>query len=195
MTMASKGVEGAAVSNSALWHRRRLRPTVYAGFGRSRAAVVGLVIPILMACDIPTAAPRFESTLRFPTEDLAIPVTGTPVRTSATDDLTEIDLADDVRRATVRVSPENPSGATGQVAFTITGGGATVQAMVDVAGARDQSIEIGEADVRALLGSVITLNAAGTICPVTGCGPVSPPFPTVTLKTVIDVVLEIGGTK
>jgi len=148
---------------------------------------------ILLACDIPTGLPRIESRYLFPLEDVSVPVTGVPASAQISQDLSSIDLTDQVGGATIRISPENPAGATGTLAFTIKGGGVTVNGSVDVAGPASQRIELNEAQTRALLGGTVQISASGTLCRAGGCGLELPPFPIVTLRNEIELLVRLGG--
>jgi hypothetical protein len=148
---------------------------------------------LLLACDVPTGLPRIESSYLFPVEDLAVPVTGIDVAVQVSQDLSSIDLTDQVRGATIRISPENPTGATGTLAFTISGGGVSVNGTVDVAGPASQSVELDEAQTRALLGGTVQISASGTLCRAGGCGLELPPFPVVTLRNEIQLRVRLGG--
>ncbi len=175
----------------------RTTPIGHPGAGPNRGPATFFRIAVaeaaLAGCDVPTGPPRFESAWRFPTADVVVPVAGVQGSTTETEDLTDVDMADRVRRATIRVRAVNTTGATGTITFTVRGGGATVQGTIDVARTEVQTIEIRESEVRALLGSVATFTAAGTLCRASGCGLVPPPHAVVTLKTELELVLELGG--
>lgn len=170
--------------------------------GSSRTRRFGLpaaarFIPLLAvvataACDVPTGLPRIESTLRFAVEDVVVPVTGVGATVSEPVDLGGVDLQE-VRRGTIRVTPENDVGATGVLAVRVIGGGVTVSGSVDVAGGPDQAIELTGDEIRALMGRSVTLEASGALCRPSGCGLSAPPFPNVRLKNVPDLVVELGG--
>jgi hypothetical protein len=154
---------------------------------------VWLMPVLLLACDVPTGLPRIDSSYLFPVEDLTIPVTGIQVAVQVSQDLSSIDLTDQVRGSTIRISPENPTGATGTLVFTISGGGVTVNGSVDVAGPASQQIELDETQTRALLGGTVQISASGKLCRASGCGLELPPFPVVTLRNEIQLRVRLGG--
>jgi len=164
-----------------------------AGPAGKRVLRIAVTVAALMGCDVPMGLPRFASTWRFPAADVVVPVAGVQGSTTVTEDLTDVDVSDRVRSAVIRVRPENASGATGVITFTIRGGGLTVQGTIDITNPAVQTIAISEAEVRSLLGSIATFTASGTVCRPVGCGPVPPPHASVTLKTELELVLEVGG--
>jgi hypothetical protein len=153
-----------------------------------------LLLPlfVLAACDIPTGLPKIESRYLFPVEDLVVPVTGVAASATTEQDFSDIDLTDRVNGAVIRVAPDNPAGATGTLTFTIAGGGETASAAVNVAGG-EQRIDLDAAQTRAFLGSRVTITASGTLCRSSGCGFLPPPFPQVTLKNRIELLVQFGG--
>lgn len=149
--------------------------------------------PLIAGCDVPTTSPIIETRWRFPTEQVDVPITGTSATSISTRDLSDIDLADKVRSGSILVTPANPTNAMGTVTLTLSGGGVTVQGTVDIAGGADQEIPMTGPQIQALLNAVVTFRATGTLCPASGCGPVSPPFRSVTLETELEVVARVGG--
>jgi hypothetical protein len=145
------------------------------------------------ACEVPTGLPIVESRFRFEVEGVAVPVAGVPASASVRQSLSDIDVANDVRAATIFVSPVNPSGATGTLAIQIEGGGVAVHGTVDVAGAANQSIPLTGEQARALLAGQVTITASGTLCRPSGCGLAPPPFPVVTLENQLELVVALGG--
>lgn len=158
-----------------------------------RALLLIALSALLSGCDIPTTSPIIETTWRFPTEPLDVPVSGLSATTVSTRDMSDIDLADKIQSGEILVTPANPNNATGTVTFILSGGGVTVLGTVDIAGGPEQAIPLTGAEVQALLGGVVTFRATGTLCPASGCGPVSPPFPIVTLESELEVVVRVGG--
>lgn len=164
------------------------------GLFSSVPTVFGLVLVLAYAgCELPTGLPRVESVFRFPVDDVVIPVTSVPATASGQTDLGGIDLSDNVRRGAIRVTPDNPVGATGLLTVRLMGGGETVTGLIDVAGPANQLIELNEQQIRALLSGVVTIQASGTLCPAAGCAITLPPFPELTLKNELELVLELGG--
>jgi hypothetical protein len=163
----------------------------------SRRAVPGLPFLFLSlplaSCDVPTAPPRIQSTWRFPTETLDVLVTGVSATTIETRDMSAIDLVDRIQSAVIHVLPVNPRNASGTAQFVMSGSGVTVLGNVNVRGNPDQPIPLTQAQVRALLGGVVTFRATATLCPASGCGLVMPPFDSVTLHTELELVVELGG--
>jgi hypothetical protein len=159
-----------------------------------RLPILPAVLCFLMvsACDLPTALPRIESTFRFPVDDVVIPVTGVGATASTEADLDGIDI-EDVKRGRVLVTPENAAGSTGVVTIRLTGGGVTVTGAIDVQGGANQPIDVTGAEARALLGGAVTIEASGTLCRSSGCGVSPPPFPNVTLRNTLELVVELGG--
>lgn len=141
---------------------------------------------------MPTGLPRIESTFRFPVDDVVVPVTGIGATASTQADLDGIDI-DDISRGRILVSPENGAGSTGVLTVRLMGGGVTVTGVVDVAGGPDQPIDVTGQEIRALLAGPVTIEASGTLCLSTGCGASAPPFPDVTLKNTLELVVELGG--
>ncbi len=158
-----------------------------------RTLLLLVLSPFLSGCDIPTTSPIIETTWRFPTEPLDVQVSGLSATTISTRDMSDIDLADKVQSGRILVTPTNPDGATGTVIFVLAGGGVTVLGTVDIAGGPEQAIPLTGEQIRALLGSVVTFRATGTLCPASGCGPASPPFSMVTLDSELEVVVRVGG--
>jgi hypothetical protein len=147
---------------------------------------------VLSACDLPTALPRIESTFRFPVDDVVVPVSGVDATASTESDLDGIDI-EDVKRGRVLVTPENGAGSTGVLAIRLMGGGVTVTGAIDVQGGPDQAIDVTGSEARALLSGAVTLEASGTLCRASGCGATPPPFPNVTLRNTLELVVELGG--
>jgi len=174
---------------------RSMFATGRASAGPRGRRVLHIVVTVasMTGCDVPTGLPRFASTWRFPTADVVVPVAGVQGSTTVTEDLTDVDISDRVRSAVIRIRPENAAGATGTITFSIQGGGVTVRGTVNVVNPAVQTIPISEAEVRALLGSSAAFTASGTVCRAGGCGPVPPPHASVTLKTELELVLEVGG--
>jgi hypothetical protein len=160
--------------------------------GRSPILPAVLCFLTVSACDLPTALPRVESTFRFPVEDVVIPVTGTDATATTDTDLDRIDI-EEVKRGRVLMTPENASGSSGILTVRLTGIGVTVPGTIDVQGGANQSIEATGAEVRALLSGSVTLEASGTLCRSSGCGASPPPFPNVTLRNTLELVVELGG--
>jgi hypothetical protein len=152
-----------------------------------------LGVALVCGCEVPTAPPRIESTWRFPTESIELPVSGVATSSTSLQDLSDIDIADDIRSAVIRVTPSNPSNASGVVTFEVSRGGVTVRGSVNVRGGANQAIPLTQPEIRALLGGTVEFRASGTLCPPAGCGPVPPPFAMVTLETELEVVVEVGG--
>ena len=150
-----------------------------------------LCVLILSACDLPTALPRIESTFRFPVDDVVVPVSGVGTTASTEADLDGIDI-EDVKRGRVLVTPENGAGSTGVLTIRLMGG-VTVTGAIDVQGGPDQAIDVTGSEARALLSGAVTLEAAGTLCRASGCGASPPPFPNVTLRNTLELVVQLGG--
>ena len=164
------------------------------GLARRITALLGLLLVFAISgCELPTGLPRVESLFRFPVDDVVLPVTSVPATSSGQTDLGGIDLSDNIRRGAIRVTPENPTGATGQLAIRLIGGGTTVTGVIDVAGPANQLIDLTEAEVRALMAGVITIEASGTLCPAAGCVIGLPPYAELTLKNELELVVELGG--
>jgi len=147
----------------------------------------------LAGCEVPTGLPILESRFRFEVESVLVPVAGVPASASARQTLSSIDVANDVRGATIWVTPVNPSAATGTLSVQIRGGGVTVNGTVNVAGGANQAIPLTQAQVQALLGGEVTITASGTLCRPAGCGIAPPPFPMVTLENELELVVALGG--
>ena len=152
-----------------------------------------LGIAVVCGCEVPTAPPRIESTWRFPTESVELPVSGVATSAASLQDLSDIDLADDIRSAVIHVTPSNPSNASGVVTFEMSRGGVTVRGSVNVRAGANQAIPLTRSEIRGLLGGTVEFRASGTLCRPGGCGPVPPPFAIVTLETELEVVVEVGG--
>jgi hypothetical protein len=150
---------------------------------------------ILTACDIPTAPPRFETTFVVPGETVTVPVTSRSASASATYDLTDTgDLVDRSRGGAIVVDVENAEAASGTVLVRFAAGGVTVDGTVDLSAGSGQRIPVSRDELAALLGRELTITATGTLCPASGCSPLSlPPFPSVTFETRLELTLEIGG--
>lgn len=169
-------------------------PNHRSGRMRRPLSIPALVLVLTAAaCELPTGLPRVESTFRFPVDDVVLPVTSVPASASSQTDLGGIDLSDNVRRGTIRVTPENALGATGQLTIRLMGGGETVTGVVDVAGPPNQLISLNEQQIRALLSGVVTIEASGTLCPASGCVLGPPPFAELKLINELELVVELGG--
>jgi hypothetical protein len=160
--------------------------------GRWLTALLVLAV-VGTGCEVPTGLPILESRFRFEVESVVVPVAGVPGSASARQTLSQIDMASDVRGATIWVTPVNPSAATGTLAIQIRGGNVTVNGTVNVAGGPNQAIPLTQAQVQALLGGEITITASGTLCRAAGCGLAPPPFPTVTLENELELLVALGG--
>ncbi|MGH7506855.1 MAG: hypothetical protein ACRELX_14455 [Longimicrobiales bacterium] len=150
----------------------------------------------LGACDVPTAAPRFETTFVVPAEAVTVLVTSRPATATIGYDLNDVDRAviDHARGGALRVDIVNAAGGTGVVQLVLSGGGVTVEGSVDLAGGSGQRIPATESEVRALLGRDVMITASGTLCPPSGCDASAlPPFSVVTFRTSLELLLELGG--
>ncbi len=160
---------------------------------RHSAAVGFLFVAGLAGCDVPTGLPRVDSTFLFPVESVQLPVSGVTASATASQDFSDIDVADRVMEAAIRVTPRNPSGATGTLTVKLTGGGVTVTGSVNIAGGPNQRIPLTQEQVRALMGAQVQIEASGTLCKASGCGFELPPWPMVTLDNDLEVVVQLGG--
>jgi hypothetical protein len=160
---------------------------------RTLAVALAAATLTLAACDIPTALPRVESTFRFPVDSVVLPVAGVSASVTERSDLSDIDLSDRIRSAALRVTPVNAAGSTGELTLQISGGGVVVYGTVDVANAAGQEIPITRAEAQALLSGEVAITASGTLCRASGCGVFPPPFPTVTLRNELELIVELGG--
>lgn len=165
-------------------HRRR-RPAM--------AALTCFSMVAAGACDLPSGPPRFQPTFVVGVEEIRVPVTSANASGGTERDLGGIDdeLADRSRGGAIVVDIDNATGAIGVVSVRLAGGGAVVTGTVDVAGGDGQRIEIAEEQLRALLGSTVDVTVTGRLCPADGCAQRPPPFPEVTFKPRIEVVVEI----
>lgn len=159
---------------------------------RGLMLAVGVAILAVLACDVPTGLPRVESRFLLPIDDVIVPVTGVASSVAVRRNLQNIALNSEVKSATLRVTPLNPSGATGVLDLEITGGSARVSGPIDVSGGSRQEITISGAQMQAFIDNVITIKAGGRLCRTGGCG-VSPPYPVVTLQGEMEVLVEYGG--
>jgi hypothetical protein len=156
----------------------------------------GVVLPLaLLACDLPTAPPRFQPVFVVEIAPVEVPVTSTPAAASTERDLTDIDpdLIDRARAGAVVFDLVNPSGAAGQMAVRIEGGGQLVEGTVLVNGGDGQRIAIPGAVLRALMSGEVSIDVSGKLCPAAGCALRPPPFPEVTFRPRIEITFEIGG--
>jgi hypothetical protein len=159
-------------------------------------AVLAVWCIALGGCDVPTAAPRFETTFVMPGEAVLVPVTSRPAAVLGSYDLTDVDvsLINRTRGGALRVDLIGSAGGSGLVELTLAGGGVEVRGVVDLAVGSGQRIPASESEVRALLGQDVAITASGTLCPQTGCDATSlPPFAQVTLRTSLELLLELGG--
>jgi len=147
-----------------------------------------------LACEIPTAPPRFLPTFVVDVQSVSLPVTATPASTFITRDLADLDreVVARSRGGALVLRIDNPAGAAGTLSLGIEGGGEVVQSTIDVS-EPSVRIPLGEAALRAFLSSVVMLRAAGTLCPSDGCVQRPPPFPEVVLRPRLEIVMEIGG--
>jgi len=157
------------------------------------AALLAAVTLASGACDIPTGLPRIESTFRFPVDSVVVPVAGVAASASERSDLSDIDLADRIRRAVLRVTPVNEAGSTGELMIRISGGDVVVHGTINVGNAAGQEIPITAAEAQTLMAGEVTITASGTLCRAAGCGLFPPPFPTVTLKNELELMVALGG--
>lgn len=159
----------------------------------ARSAAAFLLMGLL-ACEIPTAPPRFQPTFVVDVDPVSLPVTSMAASTFISRDLANVDpdVAGRARGGAVVLRIDNPSAATGVLTIRVDGGGETVTSAVDAA-ATSVRIPLDVAEMRAFLTSALMIRATGTLCPADGCVQRPPPFPAVTLHPRLEVQLEIGG--
>ena len=151
-----------------------------------------LTLPIvLIGCDIPTALPRVESTFALTAADILVPVIGVPAAGPPIGvDFSGVDesLRGRARRATIVLTPLDAAGVSGTLDVTLRApNGTVVTERLQVNGGTALTIELTENEVQSFLGNVVTVTTSGALGP-----PRSVPD-IITLRPVIQIVLELGG--
>lgn len=159
---------------------------------RGRGLAASLPLLLVLSCDVPTGLPRVQTRFLLPIDDVVVPVTGAASTISVRTALRSLELNNDVKSATLRVTPLNPMGATGEVEFIIAGGGQRASGRVVVDGPPNQVIAVTGAQVETFLATPVTLSASGTLCTTTSCK-IAPPYPIVTLQAELELEVEYGG--
>lgn len=160
----------------------------------ARDALAFLCAAGLLACDIPTAPPRFQPTFVIDAEPLTLPVTSTATSSFTSRDMADLDsdLLSRARGGVLVVRVENAIAATGSALVRVDGGGETVEMALDIMRADDR-IQLSERQMRAFLSGAVMIRATGTLCPADGCASRPPPFPQIRLRPRLEILFEIGG--
>lgn len=154
-----------------------------------------LAVLAIAACNLPTDAPRVLTRFLVPGDSVAVPVVGQPTTVSVQIDLSAVDesLASHARAGAIVVDVHNATNASGTINVQLTAPGALAQGTVNVGGGAGQRIPLTENDIQAMIGSNVTLTAAGTLCPAAGCGATPTPGEIVELVANVELQLELGG--
>jgi hypothetical protein len=167
--------------------------TVAAHARRGGGIIALLAAATLVACDVPTALPRFDSTFAVPGPEVQVPVVGAPVpAVPVTLDLGEVDedLRARAQGGEIQLTPLNPEDGTGTLQVTITDAesAATVSQTIEVTAAgTPQIVNVGADEMRAFLGGDVTITVTGTL------GPAAIPTRLVVLETLVRITFELGG--